>query len=209
MEDSTSQPSLSGLNRRRLVTGAATVGAAAALAALWRGATDRVATAQTTTTLDLLNLGLTGEYLMCSAYEEALEYDALAETDIELVSAMLAQTEHNVGLFKEAIEAQGGEPVMRPGFTYPEEAEHDRTLCLQMLDQIQMVTIQGWQGVVPLATEPGLLEFARLMGITKARQCAALCYLLEAANPFPSAIEQGRPLPEVLQAIEQYRGTEW
>ncbi len=202
-------PLVDGFTRRQLVTGGAAFGVAAGLAALWRGVTERVASAQGSgTTLDVLNLGLTGEYLLCSAYEEALEYDALVESDVELVSAMLAQADSNVQLFQTAIGQAGGEPVARPGFTYPEEAENDRTICLEMLIDLETVTIQGWQGAIPLAREPGVLEFARPMGLSKARRAAALSFLLEGTSPFPAAIEPGRPLPEVLDAIAPYRGME-
>lgn len=196
----------SGVTRRRLLTGAVTAGSAVALAGLWRTMTDRVAGAQTDATLDLLNLGLTGEFLLCSAYEEALEYDALAESDIPLITAMLEQTESNVQLFTAAVERAGGEPIERPGFTYPEGAERDREACLGMLIELENVSIAGWQGVSPTVADPELVELARPMAMGKGRRAGALAFMLDGGNPFPAAIEQGRPLAEVLSAIEQYRG---
>lgn len=197
----------SGVSRRRLLTGAVTAGSAAALAGLWRTTTERVAQAQVSTTLDLLNLGLTGEFLLCSAYEEALEYDALIPADVPLVTVMLEQTERNVGLFQAAIEQAGGEPIERPGFTYPEEAESDRAVCLQMLIELENITIAGWQGASPMVQEPEVVQLARPMAMSKGRRAGALAYMLDGGNPFPAAIEEGRPLPEVLAAIERYRGT--
>jgi Ferritin-like domain len=202
-------PSESGraVDRRRLLTGGATITGAAALAVLWRRTTTDVATAQTDTTLDLMNLALTTEFLLCSAYEEAHGYEVLEDADRELIGAMLAAAEQHVAVFTAAVERTGGQPIERPGFTFPEEAQASREACLLALLELENTTLRGWYGAIPIVQEPAVLELARPMILAKARHAGAIAHACGGdANPFPEAIDTGIPLPDALQTLERYRG---
>lgn len=193
------------VNRRSVLTGAAALGV---VAALWRQTNQDLANAQGDLRIDLLNLGLQSEYLMCSAYEEAIEYGGILNArDLELVQAMLAECTASVELFRASIEEFGGQPIAPTGMTYPEGAERNRETCLALLLELENVTIQGWQGAVPMVNDPSVVALAQPLGFTKARHAGALAVLIgEAATPFSSAIEPGLPLPEVLEKLEPYRG---
>jgi hypothetical protein len=195
------------VNRRSVLTGAAPFGTVFALAALWHQ-TQRLANAQGDLRIDLLNLGLQSEYLMCSAYQEAVEHgDILSAQDLKFVQAMLFECTASVEQLRGAIEELGGRPIAPTGMTYPEEAKHDRGTCLQLLLELESITIQGWQGAVPMATDPRVVTLTQPMGFTKARRAGALAFLLgDAATPSSSAIEPGLPLSDVLDKLEPYRG---
>lgn len=206
--ESTGTDTAAGVNRRSVITGAASLGAVAALAALWRRTTYDLANAQGDTTIDLLNLGLQSEYLMCSAYQEAVESGAiLNERDLEFVQAMLAECVAGVEQFRTTIDELGGEPIAETGMAYPEDAQRDRESCLALLLELESVTMRGWHGAAPMVQDPSIVVLAQQLGLTKARRAGALAFLLgEAAPAFPSPVVTGMPLAEALEQLEPYRG---
>lgn len=207
--ESTDTPDAAGVNRRSLLRTAASVGAVAAVGTVWRTSANGSANAQGDLRVELLNLGLQSEYLVCSSYQEALEYEALNERDREVVGAMLDETVSVIERFRAAVEEFGGQPLEKTGMTFPEHAEGDREACLTVLLEIQNLTMQGWHGAAPMVTDPAVVTLAQQLGLTKSRQAGAISFLLgEAANAFPWTMVTGRPLAEVLQELQPYRGAE-
>jgi hypothetical protein len=192
--------------RRTVLQAALVTGAGAALAGGWRWR-DRSAAAQTRTGLDVLNLALSSELTQAAAYQAALDGGALEDRDRATIEAMLAEAQRNSALIRQAIVQQGAQPIDDLSFTFPPDDMADRQRALQLLLDLENLGTSGWIGAQDLTTDAAAVDVGVALFAGKARRAAALGMLLgDPAAPFAGAFEAGMPLPQVLSALQPYRG---
>ncbi len=195
-------------DRRSVLRGAALLGVAGAAGALGARGLQSAANAQPSdTTIDLLNLAITVESLIGACYGWVLNQEFLTDRDREVLQPAAAHQEIYCDNIRNFIRESGGTPVEEPEYHAPDPIRASREESLRTMWQLEETMIQGWQGQIPTATDAAIVPATRPMVMHKGCHAAALAMLLEdAGQPFPAAIEPTITLPDVLSAIESFRG---
>jgi len=156
--------------------------------------------------IDLLNVGILLEALLCDAYQHVFDRDVLLDRDRELLVPVLAHELDYVQTLSTAVRERGGQPAAKPSFQFPEEESADRAAALALLSRLEEGVVRTWQGQLVTLRDPELVQRIRPMLLGKARHAAIVAMLQEDEGvPFPSAVEGIGSLGEFLDEIQPYR----
>lgn len=195
-------------DRRSFLKGAALAGLAlGAGGALVRRQDAANAQSDPSTTIDLMNFGITVESLLGACYATILAAGVLTDRDREVLEPALAHQEGYSDGLRGVIERYGGTPIEEPDYHFDEAEYATREGALTLAWKLEEMTVKGWQGQIPSVTDPALIPLTRPIAIGKPAHAAAIAMLLEdAGQPFPGAIEPMISLQDVLRVMEEYRG---
>jgi ferritin-like protein len=196
------------IDRRSVLRGAAVLGLVGATGAVaGRGLRSSAVAQSSDTTIDLLNLAFTVESLVVACSRWALNQEFLTDRDRQVLEPAQAHQQMYCDTIREAIAKFGGTPIDEPEYHATDAIRESRDACLRTMWELQETTIKAWQGQIPLATDAALVPLLRPMVMHKGCHAAALGMLIEGVGQaFPGAIEPTIPLPEALQAMEDFRG---
>ncbi|MET3808453.1 rubrerythrin [Nakamurella sp. UYEF19] len=154
--------------------------------------------------IDILNYALVLEYLELDFYVTGLSRNLLKGRDLELVSAISDHETQHVAAFTAAIKTLGGTPITRPKFNYPANSWLSRDGMLKNASTLEELGVSAYQGQVPLIQNADVLEAGAAVAGVESRHASVLATLI-GRKPFPSPIEEHRPMAEVLAAVKPLR----
>lgn len=195
-------------DRREFLTAAAVAGAAGLALATAGGAIPaaRAQDESAAAAVDLLNVGILLEGLLCDAHQQVLDAGVLSERDRELLVPVLAYELDYLQELSVAVRERGGAPASKPSFRFPPEDLGLRAAALSLLSRLEEGVLRTWHGQLVTVRDPDLLRRLRPMIMAKARHAAVVSMLQEDEGvPFPAAVEGTGSLGEFLEEIRTYR----
>jgi len=151
--------------------------------------------------LDILNYGLTLEYLESDFYSTGLAKGFLKGRELELITPIGEHEKEHVTVLTSTIKSLGGTPVDKPKITYPAGIFTSRDKFLATASVFEELGVKAYHGQVPLIKSGDVLGAAASIAGVESRH-AAIIASLTGGNPFPNQIEMHASMAEVLAAVK-------
>lgn len=188
--------------RRKFLRAAAVVGIGSSLVALSQR--DKFALADATANdLEILNYGLTLEYLEADFYTRGLKGGALKGRDLELVSPIRDHEQEHVTVLTSTVKSLGGKPAAKPKFKYPDGTFTSKKMFLTTASAFEELGVTAYHGQVARVDNGDILAAAASIAGVESRHAAVIADLL-GGNPFPAPFEKNKPMSAVLKAAGQF-----
>lgn len=153
--------------------------------------------------IDILNYALTLEYLEAEFYMQGLAANLLTGRELELVKPIEAHEQAHVQAVMQTVTKLGGMPVAKPMIKFPDGTFGSKDKFLQTARQFEELGVNAYHGQVPNIQSGDVLAAAASIAGVESRH-AAILESLTGGDPFPSPIEQPKPMSEVLPQVKPF-----
>ena len=189
-------------DRRNFLKYAGIVGVGGTLVAA--GARTRFASAQAAKgDLEILNYALTLEFLEADFYKRGVDAGLLSGRELALVTPIRDHEAAHVSTISSTISDLGGQPVKKPQFKYPAQTFKDKATFLKTASTFEELGVVAYHGQVTEIQSVDLLAAAASIAGVESRHAAILADLT-GGDPFPSPVEDAKPMSFVLQQAKPF-----
>lgn len=198
-----------GIERRDVLKGGLKLGAAAGLAALVFGASERggQAFAQTSpfkNDIDVLNYALTLEYFESELYKALIGTGKLQGKDLQYVTLFGQQEAAHVAAVKSTIEKLGGTPVKIGNYNFAAAGPlNTREDVLNVLVSVEQTGVSAYQGAAGYIQDKTILSAAASIMQVEARHTAVVRGLV-GKFPVPDAFTAPLTPDQVLKIVTPF-----
>ncbi len=189
-------------DRRNFLKYAGIVGVGATLVAA--GTRTKFASAQAAQgDIDILNYALTLEFLEANFYKQGVDGGILSGRELALVTPIRDHEAAHVSMLSSTISDLGGQPVKEPQFKYPAGTFKDKATFLKTASTFEELGVVAYHGQVPNIESVDILAAAGSIAGVESRHAAILADLI-GGDPFPSPVENSKPMSFVLQQAKPF-----
>lgn len=151
--------------------------------------------------LDILNYGLTLEYLEADFYAMGIAKGLLTGRTLDLITPIADHEKAHVDALTSTIKSLGGTPVAKPKITYPAGTFASMSSFLGTAHVFEELGVTAYHGQVPLIQSGDILGAAASIAGVESRHAAIIASLI-GKDPFPHEIEAHATMATVLAAVK-------
>ena len=153
--------------------------------------------------IDILNYALTLEFLEANFYKQGVDAGILSGRELALVTPIRNHEQAHVSVLSSTITDLGGKPVKEPKLQFPGNTFKDKATFLKTASTLEELGVVAYQGQVTNIKSVDLLVAAGSIAGVESRHAAILADLT-GGDPFPSPVEDNKPMSFVLQRAKPF-----